>query len=135
MDDLVTDASTWVCALTGTTTIAADLRTRLVSSRCHAPHVVDAEVGHVLRRRERCGALEPDTALTALRLLRTAVDERYPHAGPIAELAWTQRKNLSYYDALYVALSSALRIPLLTLDARLANAPNLPCEVELLIDN
>jgi predicted nucleic acid-binding protein len=134
MNDLVTDASALVCALTGTTDKAAIMRGRMARTQCHAPHVVDAEVGHVMRRQERSGQLGPDQALNALRTLRLLVQHRYPQDGAIAELAWSMREDLSYYDALYVALAAVLRIPLLTLDARLAKAPGLPCEVELVVD-
>ena len=41
------------------------------------------------------------------------------------------RDNVTYYDALYVALAARLGYPLLTADARLARAPGLPCAVEL----
>ena len=46
--------------------------------------------------------------------------------------AWTLRDNVTYYDALYVALAARLGYPLLTADARLARAPGLPCAVELI---
>jgi predicted nucleic acid-binding protein len=134
MNDLVIDASSAVCALTGTTVTAAVLRERLASSRCHAPHLIDAEVGHALRRKLLNGQLSSDTAMVALRLLRNTVHTRYPHVGAVAELAWLMRENLTYYDALYVAVAAALRVPLLTLDSRLAGTPGLPCEVEVLID-
>ena len=45
--------------------------------------------------------------------------------------AWALRDNVTYYDALYVALAARLGYPLLTADARLARAPGLPCAVEL----
>ncbi len=54
-----------------------------------------------------------------------------PARWPLAERAWTLRHNLSFYDALYVALADRLDVPLLTGDARLARAPGLPCEIEL----
>jgi predicted nucleic acid-binding protein len=50
----------------------------------------------------------------------------------LAPTAWGLRHNFSYCDALYVALAARLRAPLLTADKRLANAPGLPCEVELI---
>ena len=50
----------------------------------------------------------------------------------MAEVAWTLRNNVTYYDALYVALAARLGYPLLTADARLARAPGLPCAVELI---
>src|SRR2546423_11916555 len=126
-DELVPDASILICVLTGVTSAADELAGRLAVTQCHAPHVVDAEVGHALRRKERRGELDPDQARAGLRKLEDLVENRYPHTGLIAELAWLQRDNLTYYDALYAAVAAALRIPLLTLDARLANAPNLPC--------
>jgi predicted nucleic acid-binding protein len=52
--------------------------------------------------------------------------------GPLAPTGWSLRHDFSYYDALYVALAARLRAPLLTADERLANAPGLPCEVELI---
>ena len=60
-----------------------------------------------------------------------SVGERYPH-GPLATAAWALRDNVTYYDALYVALAARLGYPLLTADARLARAPGLPCAVELI---
>ncbi len=45
---------------------------------------------------------------------------------------WALRDNVTYYDALYVALAARLGYPLLTADARLARAPGLPCAVELI---
>lgn len=134
MNELVVDSSVMVCALAKKTATAAVLRARLAATRCHAPHLVDAEVGQVLRRLARCGELDADEALTALRMLKHAVEERYPQAGAIAELSWSMRENLSYYDGLYVGLAAVLRIPLLTLDAGLAGAPSLPCEIELIVD-
>ena len=50
------------------------------------------------------------------------VDRRHPHLGPLAERAWQLRANLSFYDALYVALAEALDCPLVTADQRLARA-------------
>jgi predicted nucleic acid-binding protein len=47
------------------------------------------------------------------------------------ELAGTRRTNLSFHDALYVALAVRLGVPLLTADARLSRAPSLACEIEM----
>jgi predicted nucleic acid-binding protein len=44
---------------------------------------------------------------------------------------WDLRENLTVYDAAYVALAEALGFPLLTADRRLAAAPRLRCQVEL----
>lgn len=107
------------------------LQARLLEQRCVAPHLVDAEVGHVLRSRVAVGDLEAANAEAALMALPALVVERFPH-DMLARAAWRLRDNLSYYDALYVALAARLAVPLLTADKRLANAPGLPCAVEVI---
>lgn len=51
---------------------------------------------------------------------------------PFLPRIWQLRDNLSAYDATYVALAEALRCPLLTSDVRLASAPGIRCEVQVL---
>lgn len=114
----------------GKTEAASASRSRLLGVRKHAPHLIDAEVGNVLRRHERESRLSPDEAPLALRAARTLVDHRYTHAGPLTDLAWTWRHDLSFYDALYVALAVLLDLPLLTGDVRLSRASDLPCRIE-----
>ena len=132
MTDRVIDASALTYALIGKTADAANLRTLLLGIDCHAPHLVDAELGNVLRRRTTDGDITPGLARTVLRAAGDVIDFRYPHAGALAELAWTWRDNLTFYDALYVALAVRLDVPLLTGDTRLGRAPRLPCRIELL---
>ncbi|GAA1838071.1 type II toxin-antitoxin system ribonuclease VapC1 [Pseudonocardia ailaonensis] len=127
-DEVVLDASVVVQILTEPR--PSDMRTRLRGLRLHAPHLVDAEVGSVLRRRVAAGAIEAGTAEVALRALGGTIHRRHDHRA-LAGRAWALRHNLSYYDALYVALAAALDVPLVTKDARLAGAPDLPCAVEV----
>ncbi len=131
MSDCVIDASAMVLALSGKSDAASALRARLVGVRRHAPHLIDAEVGNVLRRHEREGRLSSDEALLGMRAARALVDHRYPHMGSLGELAWTLRHNLTFYDALYVALAALLDAPLITGDVRLSRAPDLSCTIEL----
>ncbi len=131
MSDCVLDASAMVLAVSGKTDSASKLRTRLSGVRKYAPHLIDAEVGNVLRRHEREARLSNAEALLALRAARVLIDHRYPHVGPLTELAWALRHNLSFYDALYVALADLLDLPLITGDVRLSRAPTLPCAIEL----
>lgn len=126
----VIDASALAYALLGKTSDAAQLRAALATTGCHAPHLMDAELGNVLRKRARSGDITPTQARTALRVARCVIDYRYPHTGPLAERAWGMRDNLSFYDALYVALANHLDLPLVTGDRRLSNAAGLPCPVE-----
>lgn len=130
-NDYVLDASALVLALIGKSESADLLRRKLPTMRRHAPHLIDAEVGNVLRRHEQEGRVSTEEAQSALHAAGVLIEHRYPHAGALAELAWTWRANLSFYDALYVALAVQLGVPLLTADAKLSRTPALSCEVEV----
>ena len=94
-----------------------------------APHLIDAEVGHALRRSVRSGALTAGAAGRALWEVDDLPLERVEHEHLI-HAAWGLRDNFSFYDALYVALALMLDEPLLTFDARLARSGfDLPIEV------
>jgi len=112
---------------------AALARSRLVEhrGRLWAPHLVDAEVGHVLRRNVRRGRIEADAALLALEELTLMPLRRARHR-PLVPRAWELRDNLSFYDALYVALAEILEQPLITFDARISRASGIQAEIEVL---
>ena len=95
-----------------------------------APHLVDAEVGHALRRTVRLGEISAKAARAALTDLMEMRLQRVSHH-LLAGRAWELRENVSFYDALYVALAEELQAPLLTLDARLAEAPGVRAEIEV----
>jgi predicted nucleic acid-binding protein len=95
-----------------------------------APALVDAEVGNALRRQVRAKEISLRKAGDALDDLVDMRLQRVPHRA-LVERAWQLRDNVSFYDALYVALAEALGKPLLTLDARLARAPGVKTEIEL----
>ena len=126
---LVVDASALVTYLTGGEH-AEQVRALLLTpgQALWAPHLVDAEVGHVLRRETLTGELGPAAARAALEDLSDLPLRRASHRGLLAR-AWALRENLSFYDALYVALAERLRATLLTLDGRIANAPGLRASV------
>jgi predicted nucleic acid-binding protein len=131
MTERVIDASVLALAVIGRNADAVHVRRALTEITCHAPHLIDAEFGNVLRKRTRAGDVTLLQARTALSTASSIVDVRYPHAGNLSELAWTMRDNLSFYDALYVALAVRLDVPLWTADRRLSRAPGLPCAVDL----
>jgi predicted nucleic acid-binding protein len=131
VSDVVIDASALVFALIGKEADAERLRQRFPNLRRHAPHLADAEVGNVLRRHRLAGLIDDAEASAALRAGGALIHYRYPHVGELAEAAWRLNDNLSFYDALYVALAHKLGLPLLTTDARLSRAPGVPCVVEV----
>jgi predicted nucleic acid-binding protein len=120
-----------VIALLGQSAGAAALRRRLAAEVCHAPHLIDAEVGNVLRRHVLRGGLAAADARALLHFSGPLVDHRHRMTGPLASAAWAMRQNVSFYDGLYAALAAALAVPLLTADTRLARAPGLRCALEL----
>ncbi len=96
----------------------------------HAPHLVDVEVTHVLRRLVAAARLRPADAEAARRTLAHLALVRYPHTG-LLDRMWQLRANLSAYDAAFVALSEQLGAPLVTADGRLARASGHGAVVEL----
>jgi predicted nucleic acid-binding protein len=97
----------------------------------HAPHLLDIEVTHAIRRYVRIRELpaaEANAAIVALPLLRI---ERYAHLLLLPRI-WELRNSLSAYDATYVALAESLAQPLLTCDARLSRADGHRAKILLL---
>ncbi len=105
---------------------------RLGEEELSAPHLIDSEVTHVLRRfvlhdvlSEEQGARALD-GFIALRLRRFPADWLRPRI-------WELRHNLSAYDATYVALAEQTNASaLVTTDVRLAKASGPRCQVTVL---
>lgn len=95
-----------------------------------APQLIDAEVGQALRREVRRGDLDEDSAGDAMWNLDQLPVNRVEHE-VLVRYAWILRDNVSFYDALYVALAEMLDQPLITLDARLARS-GVDAEIEVL---
>ena len=87
-----------------------------------ARDLLDVEVVQAFRRLARSGAVSDARATGAVELLDALPVERHS-AGILVSRMWTLRDNLSAYAAAYVALAEALDCPLLTCDARSADAP------------
>ena len=86
----------------------------------HAPHLVDLEIMHVLRRYSFTGKLGSARALEILADLYALPIIRYPHE-PFLRRIWELRLSVTAYDAAYVALAEVLDAPLVTCDRRLAS--------------
>ena len=107
------------------------LRQRLSGPRAvHAPHLVDAEVASGIRGLLLGGKLDQTRAgemvddFTALRIVRHPMQ---PLLRRVVEL----RDNFTAYDALYVALSEELHLPLLTADAKFGRAAGHQADVQV----
>lgn len=96
----------------------------------HAPHLIDVEVSHALRRLERAGSIDGRRADLALIDFSSLDLVRHPHLHLMPRV-WGLRHNLTTYDATYVALAEGLDAPLLTRDRRLASAPGHAADVRV----
>ncbi len=132
IDAIVVDASALVLAFTDGTEAGSRGRARMRDHVRHAPHLIDAEVGNVLRRLRIRGVLGQKAADEARTFSALAVTRRHPHTGRLGQRAWELADNLTFYDGLYVALAELIGCPLLTSDARLRAAPGPRCPIELI---
>jgi predicted nucleic acid-binding protein len=128
---IVVDASVLVTALADDTGDGDRARARLRRERLVAPHLIDLEVTSAWRRLAAAGGLDNRRAELALADLRSLRLECVPH-GPLLTRCWALRKNLTIYDAVYVALAESMEATLVTADARLVRAQGKRCEVELI---
>lgn len=100
------------------------------SAHLHAPHLLDVEVAQVLRKQVAKGLVSELRGQTALDDFLQIPLMRYPH-DVVLRRVWQLRQNLTAYDAVYVALAEALRVPLLTCDANIAGAPGHRARVDV----
>ena len=96
----------------------------------HAPHLIDIEVLHALRRLNALGELSEERALDARTDFGDLAIVRYPHLA-LSDRICQLRHNLTAYDAAYLALAETLEVPLVTCDGRMAEAPGSGVHVEL----
>jgi predicted nucleic acid-binding protein len=122
---VVIDASAGV-ELAADTVRGRELRTLLpLDAVPWVPEVFYVECGAVLRRWDLNGVLAPVQVATAIEELM-AWPLRVTQVRGLFADAWRYRSNITFADAMYVALAEHLGASLLTDDHRLANTPNLP---------
>jgi predicted nucleic acid-binding protein len=128
---IVVDASAVLEVLLRTpVALAIERRLLAAGEALHAPHLIDIEVAHALRRYALAGDMSAKRGREALEDLADLSVRRYPHDVPLPRV-WELRANLTAYDAAYVALAEALGAPLLTRDRRLAGSAGHRARIEL----
>jgi predicted nucleic acid-binding protein len=95
-----------------------------------APHLIDVELLHALRRLTLRRVIGEDRAADARADFSELALVRYPHVG-LGDRIWELRHHLTAYDAAFVALAEALSATLVTCDRRLAEAPGHDARIEL----
>jgi predicted nucleic acid-binding protein len=129
---IVIDASAEVAVLLNVGPEVEGIRNRIArpGETLHVPHLFDVEVLCALRGLSLRGTVSPERSRLALSRLSDTRFTRYPHTTLMGRI-WELRENLTAYDAAYVALAEALDAPLITIDARLAQAPGIRAAVEV----
>lgn len=119
---IVVDASVVVDYLLGGPSPAGDALAALLvdNEPVSAPHLLDAEVGQVLRRFVLRGGLATEAAEEMLGELSALPMRRYEHVSLVAR-AFELRANVTMNDAVYLALAEVMDAPLLTADAGLVD--------------
>ena len=123
----VLDASVLVAATVDASPQGAWAEDIVADGDLVAPHLVLVETTNILRRLELAKHVTTLEAAAAHQdVLRLDID--LVSFEPFAERVWELRKNLTSYDAWYVAVAEFLGLPLATLDRHLSRAPGLSCE-------
>jgi len=123
---IVIDASVIVAALVDTGRDGIWAESLIATETLVAPELVMVETTNVLRRLELAKELSPlQSGLAQQDLMRLDI-QLFPFH-PFAERIWALRKNITSYDACYVALAEALDCSLATLDIKLKNASGTKC--------
>lgn len=127
---MVCDASAIVTVLLDSGVAGTWLADRLADVELYAPALLPFECSNVVRRHELGGVISADQAAQAHADLVDLPVVLFPYE-VVARRVWELRRNLTSYDAAYVAVAELLDAPLITLDRRLAGAPAIDCSVEI----
>lgn len=125
---IVCDASALVALLLDGGAEGRWVTDALTGADLAAPSLIGFESANIIRRHELAGLISPDQAAQAHADLLDLAIEQWPYE-TLAVRAWQLRRNLSAYDASYVAVAELSGATLVTLDRRIGRAPGLRCRV------
>ena len=123
----VVDSSVLVAALIDTGVHGVWAENVLAEGSLHAPELVCAEATNIFRRLVRAKLITTPEANAAQDDLMQLEIELFSF-GPFADRIWALRNNVTSYDAWYVAVAEALKLPLATLDGPLSRSKGVACE-------
>lgn len=124
---VVVDASVLVAALVDSGPHGAWAEETLAAGSLHAPELARAEASNILRRLERAKEITTPEANAAYEDLMQLNMELFSF-DPFTDRIWELRHTVTSYDAWYVAVAEALKLPLATLDERLSKAKGPTCD-------
>lgn len=88
-----------------------------------APELFDIEVLSAMRGFVLRGRIAPDDALDIISVLSGLEIHRVPHKGFLLP-AWHYFRNVSSYDAVYLAMAEHFDVAVITADSKLSRAPS-----------
>ncbi len=124
---VVVDSSVLVAALVDAGPNGTWAEGVLARGSLHAPELARVEATNILRRLELAKQLTTPEANAAHEDLMQ-LDIELLSFDPFADRVWQLRHSVTSYDAWYVAVAEALRLPLATLDGRLSRAKGVACK-------
>lgn len=124
---VVVDSSVLVAALIDSGPHGLWAEAIIAEGALHAPELARAEATNVLRRLEIAGKITTPVANGAHDDLMQLPLEVFSF-DPFADRIWQLRHTITSYDAWYIAIAEALKLPLATLDQRLAAASGPVCK-------
>ena len=124
---IVIDSSVVVAALVDSGPHGDWAEEVLAGGLLQAPELVRAEATNIFRRLERAKLITTPEANAARNDLMQLDIDLFPFE-PFADRIWELRHNVTSYDAWYVALAEALKLPLATLDEPLSKSNGVTCD-------
>lgn len=125
---VVCDAAAVVAALLDAGPDGQWATNSLAGADLAAPSLMPFEAANIIRRLELAKLVTADQAAQAHADLGDLPVEHWGYE-LLSLRAWQLRRNLTTYDASYVALAELLDVTLVTLDRRIRRAPGVRCEV------